>query len=79
MGISSSIGTLFFTILCIYLFLAMLGLHCCSGFSLVVASGGYPLVAVLRLLIAVAFLVAEHGHVLGHVGLQELQHVGSWA
>ena len=38
----------------------MLGLHCCSGFSLVVASGGYPLVAVLRLLIAVAFLVAEH-------------------
>ena len=38
----------------------MLGLHCCSGFSLVVASGGYPLVAVLRLLIAVAFLVVEH-------------------
>ena len=24
----------------IYLFLAMLGLHCCSGFSLVVMSGG---------------------------------------
>ena len=37
----------------------MLGHHCCSGFSPVVASGGYPLVAVLRPLIAVAFLV-EH-------------------
>ena len=46
---------------CIYLFLAVLGLHCCSGFSPVVASRGYSLVAVLRLLILVASLVAEHG------------------
>ena len=37
----------------------MLGLHCCVGFSLVVVS--YSIVAVLRLLIAVAFLVVEHG------------------
>ena len=38
----------------------MLGLHCCSGFSLVAASGGYSLVAVCGLLIAVASLVVEH-------------------
>ena len=45
----------------------MLGLHCCAGFSLVVLSGGYSLVAVRELLIAVFcfvfflfFLVAGH-------------------
>ena len=43
----------------VYLFLAVLGLCCCSGFSLAVASRGYALVAVSRL-IAVAFLVAEN-------------------
>ena len=32
------------------------------GLSLVVASAGYSLVAVHRLLIALAFLVAEHEH-----------------
>ena len=37
----------------------MLGLCCCIGFSLVVASGGYSLV-IDRLLIAVASLVAKH-------------------
>ena len=42
----------------IYLFLDVLGLSCYEGFSLAVASGGYPLAAVHRLLIAVAF-VAE--------------------
>ena len=31
------------------------------GFSLIAVLGGYPPVAVLRLLIAVASLVAEHG------------------
>ena len=31
------------------------------GFSLVVASRAYPLLQVHRLLIAVAFLIAEHG------------------
>ena len=44
-----------------YNFLAALGLHCFTKFSLVVASGGYSLVAVHRLLIAVASLAAEHG------------------
>ena len=29
---------------CIYLFVAVLGLRCCEGFSLVVASGDYSLV-----------------------------------
>ena len=38
----------------------MLGLLCCAGFSLGAASGTYSLVAVLGLLIAVAFLVAEN-------------------
>ena len=43
------------------LFLAVLGLCCCTGFSLVVASGGYSPVAVPGLLIVVASLVAEPG------------------
>ena len=37
----------------IYLFLAVLGLHCCSGFSLVVASRGYSLAAGCEFLIVV--------------------------
>ena len=45
----------------ICLFLAVLGLHCCTGFSLVMESGGYSLASVRGLLIAVASLVAEHG------------------
>ena len=40
-----------------WLFLAVLGLHCCMGFSLVAASGDPSLVAVRRLLVAVASLV----------------------
>ena len=43
------------------LFLAVLGLHCCVGFSLVAASGGYSLNAVRGLLIAEASLVMERG------------------
>ena len=39
----------------------MLSLHCCSGFSLVAASGGYSLAAVLGLLTVVASLIAEYG------------------
>ena len=39
------------------LFLAVLGLHCCSGFSLVAVSRGYSLVVVCRHLIAVESLV----------------------
>ena len=47
-----------------YVFLAGLGLHCCVGFSLVVASRVHSLVSVLRcsgLLIVVASLFGEHG------------------
>ena len=43
------------------LFMAVLGLRCCVGFSLVVVSGGYSLFVVHGLLIVVASLVAEHG------------------
>ena len=39
----------------------MLGLCCCKGFSLVAESGGYSLAVVGRLLIVVAYPVAEHG------------------
>ena len=44
----------------IYLFLAVLGLHCSEGFSLVVERWGYSPV-VHRLLSAVASLVGKHG------------------
>ena len=45
----------------IYLFLAVLGLCCYAGFSLVVVSGSYSLVVVHTLLIPGAFLLpAEH-------------------
>ena len=39
----------------------MLSLCCYAGFSLVLENGDYGLVVVHRLLIAVAFLVAERG------------------
>jgi len=42
-----------------YLFLAVLGLCCCTGFSLVVANGGCSLLAASRLLTAVV-PVPEH-------------------
>ena len=41
----------------IYLFMAVLRLCCCVGFSLVTEKGGYSPVAVQGLLIAVASLV----------------------
>ena len=44
----------------LYLFLAVLGLHCCSGFPVVAASRGYSLAAVHGLLIAVVSLAMEH-------------------
>ena len=52
---------LLFACLVSTLCLAVLGLHCCTRFSLVVASEGYCLAAVCRLLIVVASLVVEHG------------------
>ena len=46
----------------IYLFLAVLGLRCCTGCcSLAAESGGHSLVAGCRLLMAAASLVAEQG------------------
>ena len=39
----------------------LLGLRCYVGFSLVVASGGYSLAVMHRLLILVASLVAKSG------------------
>ena len=52
---------LVFFFLNFYLFLAVLGLRCCEGFSLVVVKGGSSLVAVHWLLIAVVSLIAQHG------------------
>ena len=43
-----------------YLLLAMLGLCCCECFSLGVVSGGFSLVVVCGLLIAVASLAVEY-------------------
>ena len=43
-----------------YLFLAVLGLRCYTGFSLIAAREGYSLIVVHGLLIAVTPLVAEH-------------------
>ena len=51
----------------IYLFLTVLGLHCCLGLSPVAESRGYSLVAVGKLLTVVTSLVAEH-KVLGRMG-----------
>ena len=59
-GLTFSVLNLFF-FFNIYLFLAVLSLHYSTGFSLVVASGGYSLVAEHRFFIAVASLVAEQG------------------
>ena len=54
--------TTFKNIFCIYLFLflAVLDLGCCS-LSLVLGSGGFPLVEVCGLLTVVAYLVANMG------------------
>lgn len=49
-----------FICLFIYSFLALLGLHRCAGMSLVSVSGGYSLVGMHKLLIALASLTAEH-------------------
>ena len=62
--------------------MVLLSLRCCSSFSLAVASGGYSLVAVCRLLFAVASLVAEQGSWtcgLSRGGAQALEHrLRSW-
>ena len=53
-------GLYIFLFLLFILCFTMLGLCCCAGFSPAAASGGYSLVAVHGLLIAVASLVVEH-------------------
>ena len=54
-----------------YLILTVLGLRCCSGFSLVAGNKwGLVFIAVCGFLIAVASLTVEHG--LEAHGLQEL-------
>ena len=53
--------TFFFKKVLFIYFLAALGLYCCSGFSPIMASDSYSLVAVQGLLFVVASLVSEHG------------------
>ena len=55
------LGLIYFIFINFYLFLAVLGCHFCEGFSVVAANGGYALVTVHGLLIAVAFLVVSTG------------------
>ena len=59
--LQEGLGIFFFFLALIYLLLAVLDLGCCASFSLVEASGGYSLITVHGLLIAVASLVVEHG------------------
>ena len=60
----------------IYLFLAVLGLLCCTGFSLVVASGGYCLVEVC-VGFSSRWLLLLQSRALGCVGFQRLLLPGS--
>ena len=43
----------------IYLFMAVLDLHCCEDFSLAVVNGGLLFIALCRLLTVAASLVAD--------------------
>ena len=54
------------------LFLVVLGLCSIAGFSLAEASGGYSIVAVLRILIVVASLMGSR-----HVGFSSCSALGS--
>ena len=73
-------GLFIYFYLCIYLYLAALGLHGCAGLSLAAESGSYSLIVVGGLLMAVASL--------GHVGFRScssqaleprLSSCGAWA
>ena len=62
------------------LFLIVLGLRCCAGFSLAVESRSYSLVVVCRLLIKVASLVVgSRGARPSVVAARGLSSWGSWA
>ena len=54
-------GSIKFILFFIYLFLAVLGLRCCTWASSSCGQRGLLFVVVRRLLIAVVSLVAEHG------------------
>ena len=58
-NINRLVLNLFFPLNLFLLFLSVLGLHCCAGFSLVGTSGRYSSVVVLGLLNAAASPVAE--------------------
>ena len=58
-SITSSCKNQYFFSLTVCLFLAMLGLHCCSGFLPAVASGGSSLVVMQGFLTTVATLAVE--------------------
>ena len=58
---SAAESSLFFFNFYLFIFLAALGLRFCTQLSLVVASRGYSLAVVQRLLTVVASPVAEHG------------------
>ena len=55
-----SFSFFFFFKIVLFIYLAVLCLSCCIGFSLLVVSEGYFLVVVGRLLIVGASLVTEH-------------------
>ena len=55
------VSTFWLFYLFIYLFMAALGLHCCAWAFSSCGEWGLFFVAVCRLLIVVASLVAEHG------------------
>ena len=65
------------------LFLAVLSLHCCVGFSLVVVNGLILFVMLYGLLIAMASLLVERRCCLGSCGSWALEHrlkgCGPWA
>ena len=67
-------------VLCIILFsqfLAVLNLHCCAGFSLVVESRGYSPVVVCGFFIAVTSFCCRQNISSRVCKLQQLRHVGS--
>ena len=76
-------GSVFSLTLVFNLFLAVLGLHCCVGFSLVVVNGLILFVMGYGLLIAMACLLVERMCCLGSWGSWALEHrlnsCGSWA
>ena len=63
-----------FTKLCVYFFVTMMGLGCCDQAFPELWQGGAALVAVRRLLIAMASLVSEQS--IGHLGFSSC---GAWA